>query len=75
MGLEIGRGKRVEDVLQGLTQVAEGVRTTRSAWELSQRHEVDMPITEETYRVLYEGKDPRVAMADLTRRRLKSETE
>ncbi len=75
VGLEIGRGKKVDDVLRGLTQVAEGVRTTQSAYELAKKYNVDMPITEEAYAVLYEGKDPKLAVQDLTRRQLKSETE
>ena len=75
VGLEIGRGKKVDDVLRGLTQVAEGVRTTQSAYELAKKYDVDMPITEEAYAVLYEGKDPKLAVRDLTRRQLKSETE
>jgi len=75
VGLEIGRGKPVAEVLAGLTQVAEGVRTARSAYELAQKHGADMPITEETYRVLHEGKDPRRAIHDLTARQLRSETD
>lgn len=75
VGLEIGRGKPIGEVLSGLTQVAEGVRTTRSAYELAQKHGVDMPIIEETYTVLYEDKDPRRALRDLTHRQLRSETE
>ncbi len=75
LGLEIGRGKNVESVLQGLTQVAEGVRTARSAHELAQRHAVDMPITRGVYRILYEGLDPKQAVVELTTRQLKSEFE
>ena len=75
VGLEIGRGRPVEEVLGGLTQVAEGVRTTLSAYELSRKHGVDMPITEETYLVLYEGKNPQIAMRDLMHRQLRSEFE
>jgi glycerol-3-phosphate dehydrogenase (NAD(P)+) len=75
VGFEIGRGKKLEDVLAGLHQVAEGVRTTRSAYELSRKHDVYMPITEEIYRVLYEGKDPRAGVHDLMTRQLRSEHE
>jgi glycerol-3-phosphate dehydrogenase (NAD(P)+) len=75
VGLAVGRGSPVAEVLGALDQVAEGVLTTRSAYELARKHDVDMPIVEETYRVLHEGKDPRVAMRDLMHRQLKSESE
>ncbi len=75
VGLEIGRGRKVDEVLGGLTQVAEGVRTTQSTYELARKHGVEMPITEETYAVLYEGKDPNLAVQDLARRQLRSEYE
>jgi glycerol-3-phosphate dehydrogenase (NAD(P)+) len=75
VGIEIGRGRSLESVLGDMTQVAEGVRTTRSAWELAQLHDVDMPITEQAYRVLYEGLDPAQAMVALTHRQLRSESE
>ncbi len=75
VGLEIGRGRKLDEVLGEMHQVAEGVRTARSAHELSQRHGVDMPITNEAYQVLYEGKDHRKALSDLMHRQLRSETE
>ena len=75
VGLEIGRGRKLDEILGGMQQVAEGVRTTRSAWELARKYEVDMPITEECYAVLYEGKDYRQALHDLMHRQLRSETE
>ena len=73
VGLELGGGKPVNEVLESLTQVAEGVRTTKSAFELARMHDVEMPITEETYAVLYKGKDCREAVRDLTRRQLRAE--
>jgi glycerol-3-phosphate dehydrogenase (NAD(P)+) len=75
VGLEIGRGKKVADVLAGLTQVAEGVRTAKSAYELAQKLDVDMPITTGVYLTLFEGKDPFEAAVELRSRQLKSETE
>ena len=75
VGLEVGRGRKIDEVLGGMRQVAEGVRTTKSAWQLAQKHDVDMPITEQAYYVIYEGKDHGQAMLDLTSRQLKSETE
>jgi glycerol-3-phosphate dehydrogenase (NAD(P)+) len=73
VGLRIGRGEAVADVLGGLTQVAEGVRTTQSAYELAERHHVDMPFTRAIYRVLYEGQDYRRAVLEVMGRQLKSE--
>jgi glycerol-3-phosphate dehydrogenase (NAD(P)+) len=75
VGLEIGRGKGVADVLGSLTQVAEGVKTAESAYRLSVERDVDMPITKGVYEVLYEGKDFREAARDLISRQLKSEAE
>jgi len=75
VGLELGRGKKVEEVLGALTQVAEGVRTTRSVYELSRRIGVEMPITNEAFAVLYEEKDCRLTLHDLTNRQLRSESE
>ncbi len=75
VGLEIGRGKSVEQVLAGLTQVAEGVRTAKSAYELAQKLGVDMPITTGVYLMLFEGKNPVEAGIELRSRQLKSEYE
>ncbi len=75
VGLEVGRGVKIDEVLGGMQQVAEGVRTTKSAWQLAQKLDVDMPITEQAYYVLFEGKDHGQAMLDLASRQLKSETE
>ncbi|MDB4968201.1 MAG: hypothetical protein JWN44_3890 [Myxococcales bacterium] len=54
VGLELGKGKTLAQVLAGMSQVAEGVKTTRSAHDLAQRLGVEMPITEAMYKVLYE---------------------
>jgi glycerol-3-phosphate dehydrogenase (NAD(P)+) len=73
VGLEIGRGKTIDEVLASMNQVAEGVKTTRSAHELSIKHGVDMPITRGVYEVLYEGKSAADGVRDLINRQLKSE--
>lgn len=75
VGLEVGRGRKLDEILGDMTQVAEGVRTTKSAWQLAQKHGIDMPITENAYLVLYEGKDYRQAVIDVMTRQLKSEIE
>lgn len=73
VGMELGRGRTLEEILSGMTMVAEGVKTTLSAYQLAQRLKVDVPITEQMYRILYQGKNPRQAVADLMLRELKPE--
>ncbi|MBI2373615.1 MAG: NAD(P)-dependent glycerol-3-phosphate dehydrogenase [Deltaproteobacteria bacterium] len=73
VGLGLGAGKKLDDILREMGQVAEGVKTARSAFGLSQREGVPMPITEEVYRILYEDKPPRQSVLDLMRRDLKHE--
>jgi len=73
VGLNLGRGRCVQEVLAGMKQVAEGVRTAKSVHDLSKKLGVDVPIHEAIYRILYEGLPVKQAMAELTRRELKSE--
>jgi len=73
VGLELGRGKRIAEILAGMSQVAEGVRTTRSAYELSRREGVEMPIVDAMYRVLYEDLAPLEAVVALMTRKLRAE--
>jgi glycerol-3-phosphate dehydrogenase (NAD(P)+) len=55
VGEELGRGRKLEDVLATLGHVAEGVPTTEAAYRLARRHGVEMPIVEVTHRVLFDG--------------------
>jgi glycerol-3-phosphate dehydrogenase (NAD(P)+) len=73
VGLELAKGRALPDILAGMKEVAEGVRTTRAARDLSLKYNVEMPITEAIHAVLYEGRSPREAVAGLMRRDLKSE--
>ncbi len=73
VGMELGRGRRLEDILGSMTMVAEGVKTTLSAYQLAVRIGVEVPIIEQMYRVLYEAKEPRRAVTDLMQRELKAE--
>ena len=75
VGLQIGQGRKLKEVLDDMQMVAEGVRTTRSVHNLCKRDGVDMPIAEEVYNMLYENKDPREAVADLMTRPLRHERE
>ncbi len=65
VGERIGRGETLAQVLAGMSNVAEGVPTTRSVYALAQRLGIEMPITAELYQVLFEGKNPRSAVSDL----------
>lgn len=73
VGTEIGKGRTLADVLKNMAQVAEGVWTTQALHQLADKKKADLPITQETYRVLFEGKDPRAAVKDLMERVAKSE--
>lgn len=73
VGAELGRGKKLEDILKPMRTVAEGIGTTAATRTLAQRVGVEMPITEQMYLVLYEGRPPRDAIRELMERRLKSE--
>jgi glycerol-3-phosphate dehydrogenase (NAD(P)+) len=68
VGFELGRGAELEQVLSNLGHVAEGVTTTKSAYEYAARLGVDMPITSEVYRVLFEKKPTLQAVKDLVSR-------
>lgn len=73
LGEEIGKGKKLPDVLKGTDMVVEGVATAKSAYDLSKKYGVEMPITEEIFKVLYENKDPQKAVRDLMTRAPKNE--
>lgn len=75
VGQEIGRGRTLEDILGGMSEVAEGVKTTRAVHSLASRLKVEMPITEEVHAVLYEGKSAREAAEALMTRPLRGEFE
>ncbi|HSG29471.1 MAG TPA: NAD(P)H-dependent glycerol-3-phosphate dehydrogenase [Candidatus Krumholzibacterium sp.] len=73
VGEEIGRGRTLREVLEDMVMVAEGVKTTRAAMMLSSRVGVELPITEQVYKVLFKRKDPRNAIRDLMIRKAKHE--
>ncbi|HET8654672.1 MAG TPA: NAD(P)H-dependent glycerol-3-phosphate dehydrogenase [Longimicrobiaceae bacterium] len=73
VGVELGRGRAVDEVLAGMTMVAEGVRTARAAYLLSRRTRVEMPIVAEVHALLYEDRDPREAVENLMLRSPKAE--
>jgi len=73
VGLQIARGKSLQEITASTRTVAEGVRNTRSLHSLAARLGVEMPIVEQMYQVLYSGKKPGVAVRDLMQRSLKPE--
>ncbi|MFN4261339.1 MAG: NAD(P)H-dependent glycerol-3-phosphate dehydrogenase [Gemmataceae bacterium] len=73
VGEQLAQGKQLADILAGMKMVAEGVYTTRSVHHKASALGIDMPITAEIYRVLYEDKDPRAAVSDLMLREPKPE--
>jgi glycerol-3-phosphate dehydrogenase (NAD(P)+) len=73
VGEQIGKGKKLKDVLKSMEMVAEGVETSRSASKLADKNEVETPITTEVYKILFEDKDPVKATTDLMTRDMKLE--
>lgn len=73
MGLALAAGKTVAEAESEIQQVVEGVQAARAIWQLAQRLKVDMPITEQVYRVLYEKLAPAEAVRNLMGRQLRSE--
>lgn len=67
-GIQLGQGKPLEEVLKNMGMVVEGVNTTRVAYDLARKFQVEMPITEETHKVLFEKKNPREAVVCLMTR-------
>lgn len=73
VGLALGRGKTLDDILKDMKAVAEGVKTTESVHHLAAKLGVPMPITDQLYAILYENKPPREAVRELMTRELKAE--
>jgi len=73
LGVDIGKGRSLAEVLAERRTVAEGVRTARAAVELGRRAGIELPIASEVSQILFEGKSPRRAIADLMERELKAE--
>jgi len=74
VGIELGKGRSLEEILAGMTMIAEGVKTTLSAFQLARSLGVEAPIIEQMHAILYEGKNPRTAVQELMGRDLKSES-
>jgi len=73
VGEEIGKGRKINEILSEMKMVAEGVKTAKSVFQLCQKHNVDMPISCAVYNVLYNNKDPLESVSELMNRDLRSE--
>ena len=75
VGYQLGQGKKLSEILAGMKMVAEGVKTTRSVFNLAHQQGIEMPICQQMYRILYEDQPPAKALAELMRRELKHEVD
>jgi len=73
VGVELGKGGKLHDIIAAMQMVAEGVETTAAAYHLGRETGVPMPITDEVHAILHQGKDPRAAIEDLMTRALVEE--
>lgn len=73
VGIKLGRGIKLTPILEEMRMVAEGVKTSKSAYDLSKKMRIELPITEQVYAILYHDKNPREAVQELMARDLKIE--
>jgi glycerol-3-phosphate dehydrogenase (NAD(P)+) len=73
VGKRLGRGEPLDSITASMKAIAEGIPTTRSAWECARRLNLATPIIDQVYAVLYEQKKPTVALEELLRREQKPE--
>jgi glycerol-3-phosphate dehydrogenase (NAD(P)+) len=73
VGLQIGGGKSIAEIMQSSRMVAEGIRNARSVYFLAKKLGVEMPIVEQMYRIMHEGKKPSEGVRELMQRSLKAE--
>ncbi len=73
VGEEIGKGKTLVSILDKMDMVAEGIRTTQSVYDLSKKYQVEMPISEGVYQILFNEKNPKEIVSELMTRDLKLE--
>jgi glycerol-3-phosphate dehydrogenase (NAD(P)+) len=73
VGVLLGKGQKLDDILRDAKFVAEGIKTSKSARALAERHQIEMPITTEMYRVIYENASAREGIQRLMTRTLKAE--
>lgn len=74
-GVDLARGKSPDEIIGSQKMVVEGYYTTNAAYRFSKKYAIDMPITEELYKIIYEGKSPLMSVNDITRREFRVEDE
>tara|TARA_B100000700_G_scaffold200300_1_gene220275 strand:- start:205 stop:1176 length:972 start_codon:yes stop_codon:yes gene_type:complete len=70
LGYRIGQGEKYNDIIKGMTMIAEGVETSKAIYKLSKKINIEMPICNEVYNILFKNKDPKSAINDLMSRKL-----
>jgi len=75
VGFNLGKGRKIEEIIEEMSEVAEGVKTTKVVIELAKEYDVEMPIANSVYRVLYEGDTVYDAFRGLLKRDVGSEAE
>lgn len=73
VGLKLGEGKNLDQIKSEMSMVAEGIKTTRSVYDLAQRLQIEMPILDQVYNIIYKNKKCSAAVKDLLQRELKVE--
>jgi len=73
VGLKLGEGKKLQQIEAEMNMVAEGIKTTKSVYDLAQKLKIDMPILEQVYNIIYKNKECSLAVYDLLKRELKVE--
>lgn len=73
IGFRLGQGENLSSIVDQMRMVAEGVKTTEAVYRLSLAINIELPITEQVYRILYEGKDPYQTVKELMSRELRQE--
>lgn len=74
-GIQIGQGKPLEKVLKEMGMVVEGIKTTKAAFDLAKLNQIEVPITQELYNILFKGLDPKLGVANLMERNKTHEVE
>ena len=73
VGMELGKGRPLQEILTNMRMVAEGVHTAEPLLALAREHKIEMPITEQVDTILHQGKSPKDAIRDIMERPLKRE--
>ena len=73
VGVELAKGRKLDQIIEDMNMVAEGIKTTKSVYDWSMKNQVEMPITEAVYHVLFDGVDPSDALQQLMNRDPKDE--